>query len=107
MDTIGLKIKSKNQIPACIKILRKYIELSIGEVKDAISNGDFVFECSYIDEDGINKILNIYRDLIEINVEMELFEHGRLTNITFLENLSNTYRDIDNDVDRMMDEEIG
>ena len=60
MDTIGLKIKTQNKIPECIKVLRKYTEKSMGEIKEAISNDDFVFESSYIDEYGIKKAVDIY-----------------------------------------------
>ena len=36
MDTVGIKVISRNEINHCIKILRKYCKLSIGEIKEAI-----------------------------------------------------------------------
>lgn len=55
METIGIKVKSKNQMTYCLKILRKYIEMSIGTIKDHVLNDDFVYECSFVDEEGIKK----------------------------------------------------
>ena len=106
MDTIGIKIKTKNQIPCCIKILRKFTELSVIEIKDKINNNDFVYECDYVDGDGIQKVISLYQELTAAQVETELFEHERLTNIDFLTNLSNTYNEIDSDVDKLFDEKI-
>jgi hypothetical protein len=39
-------------------------------------------------------------------IETEVYEHGRLTTVTFLENLLNTYSEIDADVDNMIEREI-
>lgn len=106
MDNIGLKIKKQGQLAACVKVLRGYTEKSMGEIKTAIENNDFVYECRFVDENGIKKLISIYKELSAANIEAELFEHGRQTNVEFLKNLTNSYIDIDADVDRMMDEEI-
>ncbi len=106
MDTIGLKIKTKYDIPSCIRILREYVGLSIGEIKEKISSGDYVFECPYTDEEGIRMITNIHKKLMLACIETEVYEHGRLTTVTFLENLLNTYSEIDADVDNMIEREI-
>ena len=57
MDTVGIKVISRNEINRCIKILRKYCKLSIGEIKEAIISNNYVVECSYVKEEGIVKRL--------------------------------------------------
>ena len=52
MDTVGIKVISRNEINRCIKILRKYCKLSIGEIKEAIISNNYVVECSYVKEGG-------------------------------------------------------
>ncbi|SDB40108.1 hypothetical protein SAMN02910298_01959 [Pseudobutyrivibrio sp. YE44] len=106
MDMIGIKVKTKDQITSCIKVLRSYTELSMGEIKQLISSDDYVYECRFVDGKGIKKIISICNDLNAVNVETEIFEHGRTTNIEFLMNLVNTYSEIEADVDRIIDEEI-
>ena len=105
MDTIGLKVKTNTQLAVCIKVLRRYTKLSMGEIKEKINNGDYVYECSYIDSEGINEINKIYKELSESNIEADIYEHGRLTNIEFVKNLSDTYCEIDDEINRIVDEE--
>ncbi len=95
MDLIGIKIKDKDKAVDCIKILRKFSEMSVGEIKEKIQSGDFVFECSYTDSDGLAQVISLYREFSAAEIEAEIFEHGRLTDIDFLENLLNTYKEID------------
>ena len=47
MDTIGIKVISQNEINRCIKVLRKYCRLSIGEIKEAIISNNYVVECKF------------------------------------------------------------
>ena len=88
MDSIGIKVKNTNQIAYCVKVFRKYTEMPLTEIKEKINNNVFVYECRYVDGEGIKKIISIYKEIISANIEAELFEHGRLTNINFLTNLS-------------------
>lgn len=69
MDTIGIKVKS--QTAACIKVLRKHTELAVSQIKARIENGDFVYECDYVDTDGIQKAVSLYNALCEIGVEAQ------------------------------------
>ena len=106
MDNIGIKIKTQGQLAACVKVLKGYTEKSMGEIKTAIENNDFVYECRFVDGNGIKKLISIYKELSAANIETEIYEHGRLTDVEFLLNLTNSYVGIDADVDRMIDEEI-
>ena len=94
MDTVGIKVISRNEINRCIKILRKYCKLSIGEIKEAIISNNYVVECSYVKEEGIVNIIKLYKELCDNNIQAQLYEHERITNVEFLENLVETYYEI-------------
>ena len=79
MDTVGIKVISRNEINRCIKILRKYCKLSIGEIKEAIISNNYVVECSYVKEEGIVNIIK----LCDNNIQAQLYEHERITNVEF------------------------
>ena len=105
MDTVGIKVISENEINRCIKILRKYCRLSIGEIKEAIISNNYVVECSYVKEEGIVNIIKLYKELCDNNIEAQLYEHGRITNVEFLENLVETYYEINEEIADRIDTE--
>ena len=105
MDTIGIKVISKNEINRCIKILRRYYKLSIGEIKDAIINNKYVVECSYVKEEEIVNIIKLFKELRDNNIESQLYEHERITNVEFLENLVETYYGINEEITERIDSE--
>ncbi len=93
MDNIGIKIKSNDKIAKCISIIRKYTNISIGEIKAKIINNEYVMVCGYTDEDGIKSIV----------VDAVIYEHDRVTTIDFLINLIDMYGDIERDMQEMDD----
>ena len=95
MDTVGIKVISQNEINRCIKILRKYCKLSIGEIKEAIISNNYVVECSYVKEEGIVNIIKLYKELCDNNIQAQLYEHERITNV---ENLVETYYEINEEI---------
>ena len=105
MDTVGIKVISQNEINRCIKILRKYCKLSIGEIKEAIISNNYVVECSYVKEEGIVNIIKLYKELCDNNVQAQLYEHERITNVEFLENLVETYYEINEEIADRIDTE--
>lgn len=105
MDTVGIKVISQNEINQCIKILRKYCRLSIGEIKEAIISKNYVIECSYVKEEEIINIINVYKELCDNNIEAQMYEHERVTNVEFLENLVETYCEINEQIAERIDAE--
>lgn len=94
---------SQNEITCCVKILRKYCKLSIGEIKEAITSDNYVVECSYVKEKGIVNIIKLYKELCDNNIESQLYEHDRITNVEFLENLVETYYEINEEIAERID----
>ena len=103
MDNIGIKIKSNDKISKCISIIRKYTNLSIGEIKAKIINNEYVMVCGYTDEDGIKSIVEAYKEVTSLGVDAVIYEHDRVTTIDFLINLIDMYGDIERDMQEMDD----
>lgn len=103
MDNIGIKIKSNDKIAKCISIIRKYTNLSIGEIKAKIINNEYVMVCGYTDEDGIKSIVEAYKEVTSLGVDAVIYEHDRVTTIDFLINLIDMYGYIEKDMQEMDD----
>lgn len=103
MDNIGIKIKSNDKIAKCISIIRKYTNISIGEIKAKIINNEYVMVCGYTDEDGIKSIVEAYKEVTSLGVDAVIYEHDRITTIDFLINLIDMYGDIERDMQEMDD----
>lgn len=98
MDKIGIKIKSNDKIAKSISIIRKYTNLSIGEIKAKIINDEYVMVCGYTDEDGIKNIVKAYKDVTSLGVDVVIYEHDRVTTVDFIMNLINMYNDLERDM---------
>lgn len=103
MDNIGIKIKSNDKIAKCISIIRKYTNISIGEIKAKIINNEYVMVCGYTDEDGIKSIVEAYKEVTSLGVDAVIYEHDRVTTIDFLINLIDMYGDIERGMQEMDD----
>lgn len=101
MDNIGIKIKSNDKIAKCIGIIRKYTNISIGEMKAKIINNEYVMVCGYTDEDGIKSIVEAYKEVTILGVDAVIYEHDRVTTVDFLINLMDMHGDIERDMQEM------
>lgn len=106
MDSVGIKIVSKNEVAKCIKIVREYSNLSIGEIKERIIRSDYILEGSYVDEEDILLILKLNSRLQDNGIQTELYEHDRKTNVEFLGNLVTSYCSINKEISERIDEEV-
>ena len=91
MDTVGIKVISRNEINRCIKILRKYCKLSIGEIKDTRKGASGrPLKHELTDKEKLEraeaeiKLLEAENELLKKN---ELIEIGILTDIKSISNL--------------------
>ena len=105
MATVGIKLSDNNFSASCAKVIRKYKNISISEVKDAVVNNDYLFSCDYIDEEGIKIVLKINKELNENGLSCKLFEHDVPTTVEFLSNLVSTYEGINEEVEEVMNNE--
>lgn len=106
MDKVGIKVLLNNDMAKCIKIIRKYCELSIGQIKDIISKNEYIIEGYYVDEKDISCIIKLYSELSKNQIAAELYEHDRKTDIKFLSNLVASYSEIEKELQDIIDQTV-
>ena len=105
-DTIGLIVKKPGNMAKCISILRKYTKTSIAEIKNAIDSGHYVFGCEYTSTPGIRKVRRCYDELIKNGATVEIYEDVELTSRKFISNLIESYQEIEQETQDMIDTEV-
>lgn len=105
MRTVGLKLESSVFTASIAKIIRKYQELSIYQIKQIVLNNEYVFKCDIIRANGIRTILHIKDDLSKEGIISYIYVEGKLTNEEYLNNLLVSYKQTENQVEAEMDRE--
>ena len=105
MSQIGIKLVSNIFSANCAKILKKYRNISISEIKKIVENGDLLMTCDYIDGAGIKQILSLYDELSNNGFKCILFEDNEETTPELLNNLVNLYRETEYQVIKEMESE--
>lgn len=93
MGIIGIKLSERTFTASIAKIVRKYRDISISEVKRIVLSNDYLISCDYIDAAGIAKILNLRRDLENNGVSSVIYEHDSVSSVEFLLNLLVSYEE--------------
>ena len=96
---IGLKIGAFTSLAAVIKTIRKYRNDSMSAIKDDIQNNRYILTCDYHDSDGIKSIISAYNELSSQKADVTIYEHDRISNINFLVNLIQSYKEISEEAD--------
>ena len=106
MGMIGIKVVNKTFNASIAKIMRKYVLDSISDIKLKVINGEYVYECDYIDSEGINIIIAIQEDMKNNGIDSEIYEHDEITTIEFLNNLLLSYKETEKQIDMEIDDEV-
>lgn len=105
MGLIGIKAANTDFSAAIAKIVRKYRDISLSEIKTIVLEGNYLYECDYVDEQGIKVILSIDSELNKSEIVTVIYEHDRITNREFLNNLLGSYVETAEQVEEEMDRE--
>lgn len=100
METIGIKIFPTAEFAKVVKIVRKYQNLSISEIKNRIMQSEYIILCDGVDDEGLAVIISLYNELSALNISCELFEDDSPTDIHLLCNLQEMYCEIDEYIDK-------
>ena len=103
---ICLKIKEYPSIAKCISILRKYNPVPMSEIKEKIESNAYVLSYRYTSDSGLRKIRKCYDELSKNGIIAEIYEHDAPTTREFISNLLNTYREIEQETQEMIDAEV-
>ncbi len=105
MGFIGIKTAKPDFSTGIAKTLRKYRNISISEIKAIVSEGKYLYECDYIDAQGIEVILFVHSELNNIGIATVIYEHDQETTPEFLNNLLKSYAETATQVEEEMDRE--
>ena len=95
-----LKLVDNTVTVKLITILKKYRNDAISNIRNDITNGATIFGCSFSgDEENFASLVNLYDELVAAGYQVELIEHGRVSNITFFKNWLNTLHEISAEID--------
>ena len=103
---VCLKIKEYSSIAKCVSILRKYNPVPMSEIRNAIESNAYVLSYKYTSDSGLRKIRKCYDELLKNGIVAEIYEHDSLTTREFISNLLNTYNEIDQETQDMIDDEV-
>lgn len=106
MGIIGIKVVNQTFNARVVKIMRKYISESISDIKLKVVNGKYIYSCDYVDPEGIKTIIAIQHDMEKNGINSEIYEHGEITTIEFLNNLLTAYKETEQQIEREIDNEV-
>lgn len=105
MGIIRLKLSQRKFTATSATVLRKYIDISISDIKNIIMSNDYLMSCDYIDADGIKAILELHRDFNKEDILTVIYEHNTITSVDFLNNLLKSYDETADQIERDMNNE--
>lgn len=106
MGTIGIKAFPSTFNPQIAMVMRKYVEISIRDVKKIVDSNDYLYKCDVLDDHGIETILLINADLRSQGISSALYEDNETTTTENLKNILSFYSEIDDQVEGEMDAEV-
>ena len=71
---MALKVKKYSSIAKVISILRKYSAISMGEIKSAVEQNQFILEVDYLSISGIRKLRRCYDELLKAGIECDIYD---------------------------------
>lgn len=105
MGFIGIKATKTDFNAVIAKTIRKYRDISISEIKTIVSEGNYLYECDYVDAQGIEVIRSINSELNSNGIATVIYEHDQETTTEFLNNLLKSYAETATQVEEEMDRE--
>ena len=106
MGYVAIKISKSAFSAQIVKIVRKYTDISISDIKKRINNQEFIMSCDHIDDEMIKQIINLYRELRKEDIPCLLYENDRETTCKYLENLLQWNKEIEEEIERENEREV-
>lgn len=101
MSVIYSKVKmSINFFEAC-KLVRNFISIPIGEIKNRIQKGEILLECDYLDLEELIKTKDLLASLKELGAQIYLYKGNHEVNMDFLSNTIESYKGITEDTEEL------
>ncbi|MCF0132192.1 MAG: hypothetical protein HUJ71_10670 [Pseudobutyrivibrio sp.] len=102
MSEFGFKITGQTSIANVVKIVRKYKDLSISDIKGKIDNDEYIFACDTVDEEACALMFNCISDLNESKISTQLYERDKAIDLQLLINWLESSQKVSAEVDAEM-----
>ena len=101
MSVIYSKVKMTDNIFEACKLIRNFIGLPIGEIKNKIQKGELLLECEYLDLEELIKMKDLLCRIEELGAQIYLYKGNHEINMDFLSNTIESYKGITEDREKM------
>lgn len=91
---LGIVIDEYPSAAEVIKIMRKYTDESIMEIKTHINKKEFVISCDFCNEAEVKRIIECINELEKSKITVKIFENDEEIEMQLLKNWVHTCRDI-------------
>ena len=101
MSVVYSKVKISDNIFEACKLIRNFIDLPIGEIKNKIQKGELLLECDYLDLEELIKMKDLLASLKELGAQIYLYKGNHEVNMEFLSNTIESYQGIAEDREKI------
>ena len=101
MSVIYSKVKMSNNIFEACKLVRNFIGIPIGEIKNRIQKGEVLLECNYLDLEELIKMRTLLESLETLGAQIYLYEGDYEVSMEFLSNTIESYKGIAEDREKI------
>ena len=91
--TNAIKLPSSDVPTKAIVAIRKATGLSISEIKLRVAKGESIIESDLSDDESLGAIIDLYGELLALDIQSLLYQGGREVSIDFLANVVDSHRD--------------
>ncbi len=92
MDGFGFKITSQSSIASIVKIVRKYKDFSIADIKNKVDNNEYIFTSKVFDDTENRIMLKCIKELNKAKITTQLYEDDEAIDLQLLKNVLGSSR---------------
>ena len=85
-SVLGITIDQYPSVAEVIKIMRKYTNESIMDIKTHINNKEFVISCDFCNDDEVKRIIKCINELKKSRITVKIFDNDEEIEMQFLKN---------------------
>ncbi|MBO4846654.1 MAG: hypothetical protein J5525_10145 [Lachnospiraceae bacterium] len=86
MSEFGFKVTSQSPIASIVKIVRRYKDFSIADIKNKVEKNEYIFTSDVIDKSGNRIMLKCIKELNKANITTQLYESDEAIDLQLLKN---------------------
>lgn len=105
--TVGIVIDQYPSVAAVVKIMRKYTNDSMLDIRNHLSRNEYIMSCNVIDIPGVRKIIKCINELKKNKITVKIYEHGGEIELQLLKNWVHSSRETEVQVEAEVELEAG